>query len=111
MVNVYDVQVVRSIVAQVHIFVVVSSSNLHEVICNSLVVAAIWVTIRMRVNGTLGLALSVEIIELSVVASMRLAATLGYSQATNDSIVLREVSPLVMRQKVPNLIERKKDKI
>ena len=104
-------QVVRSIVAQMHIFVVVGSSNLHEIICNSLVVAAIWVSIRMSVNGTLGLALSVEIIELSVVASMRLAATLGYSQATNDSIVLREVSPLVMRQKVPNLIERKKDKI
>jgi hypothetical protein len=41
---------------------------------------------------------------------MRLAATLGYSQATNDSIVLREVSPLVMRQKVPNLVERKKRK-
>jgi hypothetical protein len=66
-------------------------------------VIAIGVTKRMCVDSILRLALSVEFVELRVVAGMGLAAMLNDPQSTNHSVVLGEVPPIVMWQHVPNL--------
>ena len=107
-VDVYSMRIVRSVVAHVHIFVVVGASNFHKVICHSLVVAAIRVPIRVFVCSAQGLALAVKLAEIVIVAVLFLTTMLGDSQSANDSVILGEVTPILMRQQMSNLQKGKK---